>query len=484
MTHVEQLVNIYLESKKRLLDEIRKRALWGRSTWQQEELLRLIDAELQKLNLEAFAWADEAIEHAYMRGARLAWQAAHTADSSVKAFGSFGGLHKPAIRVLAQNAKEFFLIANNLIARQAQDTVRKVGVEVVSRKFAEMLTVRETSKLMEQRLEEEGFGSSVPWRNGRGSMRTDSYAKLVARTTTREAQQTAIFDQMEAMGHHLYKMTSHSPTCKVCAPRQGRVYRTVDFPADDPRQAFPHISEGFPRWPTYKTVHPNCAHLALGYIWNQKSKAEQQAALKRAGEPFDHDPRSEAERARYEKIQRENAERLRDRKQWEKYRAVLSKENVPSFSGFRAMKKAGSLNYQRLQFDYRFEGKYGATRTNPPLENNQNAYGIFGKLSNYTLDDTHPKGKHKAIVFQSALGYNCYSAEALEKEIKAALPMYRAVYKGDNGYGKTYQVTALIAGIGEKAGTYQPVVTTWEYSNLDREKPRMVTCYVSKTKRP
>lgn len=175
---------------------------------------------------------------------------------------------------------------------------------------------------------------------------------------------------------------------------------------------------------------------------------------------------------------------MRDRKQWERYRAVLGKESTPSFSGFRAMKMAGSQNYQRLQFDYRFINANGATSAFPPLENSQNAYGIFGKLSQYALNGAHPSGKYKAIVFQSALGYNQFDANALEMQIIKALPAYRAVYKGDNGYGKTYRVTALIPGIGEKSGTYQPVVTTWEYSNLDKEKPRMVTCYVSKTKGP
>lgn len=486
MTQIERLAKIYLDSRNRLLKEIEKRVLWGRNTRHQEELLALIDRELKRLNLESYAWAQETIDAAYTRGAKIAYQAAYSADRSIRAFSSFGGLHERAITLLAHNTQDYLTITNNLIARQAKDRVREIGVKMTSRKFAEGLTWQETRKGLMSMLQEESF-YTVPWRNGRGSMRLDSYAELVARTTTAEATNTGTLNQMREMGKVLVKMTEHNTTCKVCASRQGRVYRTVEIdelPEGDPRRAFPHIREGMPRWPTYKTVHPNCAHRLLPYIWDQKTAEERQAGLADAGKSFDHDPRGEAERIRYEKAQKANADRLRDRKQWERYKAVLGKENVPSFSGFRAMKKAGSLNYQRLQFDYRFEGKYGATRTNPPLENNQNAYGIFGKLSNYTLDDTHPKGKHKAIVFQSALGYNCYSAEALEKEIKAALPMYRAVYKGDNGYGKTYQVTALIAGIGEKAGTYQPVVTTWEYSNLDREKPRMVTCYVSKTKRP
>lgn len=357
MTYVERLVAIYMRSRSRLLDEISKRKLWGRSTWQQEGMLKLIDDEIARLNKETALWTEDAIKRTYMYGALSVWQAAYEKDKRVKAFGSFGGLHKRAIGILTHNTQDFLRITNSLIARQAQDTVRQIGVEVTSAKFAENLTVRETAKLMEKRLKEEGFYATVPWRNGKGSMRTDSYAELVARTTTAEATNTGTLNQMEEMGYVLFKMTAHNTTCKVCASRQGRVYRTVEeneLPENDPRRKFPHISEALPRWPEYRTVHPNCAHRILAFIWDQKSKKEQDAALKDANKPFDVDPRSEAERKRYEEIQRKNRERLRDRKQWEKYRAVLGNKNVPNFSGFRAMKRANSDRWLEMTSDYRY----------------------------------------------------------------------------------------------------------------------------------
>lgn len=366
MTYVERLVAIYMRSRSRLLDEISKRKLWGRSTWQQEGMLKLIDDEIARLNKETALWTEDAIKRTYMYGALSVWQAAYEKDKRVKAFGSFGGLHKRAIGILTHNTQDFLRITNSLIARQAQDTVRQIGVEVTSAKFAENLTVRETAKLMEKRLKEEGFYATVPWRNGKGSMRTDSYAELVARTTTAEATNTGTLNQMEEMGYVLFKMTAHNTTCKVCASRQGRVYRTVEeneLPENDPRRKFPHISEALPRWPEYRTVHPNCAHRILAFIWDQKSKKEQDAALKDANKPFDVDPRSEAERKRYEEIQRKNRERLRDRKQWEKYRAVLGNKNVPNFSGFRAMKKANSDRYQELRALY-----YKTNRENAIIE--------------------------------------------------------------------------------------------------------------------
>ena len=355
MTQVERLVKIYLTSRERLLKDIEKRLLWGRNARDQQALVALIDAELKKLNLEAFAWTREAVESAYTQGARLAWQAAQSAGIGVQAFGSFGGLHKRAIDLLAANTQDYLSITNNLIARQARDAVRKIGVEVAARKFAETLTMRETRRLMMARLSEENF-FSVPWRNGRGSMRVDSYAELVARTTTAEATNTGTLNQMGEMGQVTVKMTAHNTTCKVCAPRQGRVYRTVDessLPEGDPRRQLPHISLGLPRWPAYKTIHPNCAHRILAYVWGQKGEEELDKTLKEAKKPFDLDPRGEAERKRYEDAQRKNAERLRDRKQWEKYRDVLGDGAPKTLSGFRAMKRSGNENWQNMSSDYR-----------------------------------------------------------------------------------------------------------------------------------
>lgn len=95
-------------------------------------------------------------------------------------------------------------------------------------------------------------------------------------------------------------------------------------------------------------------HVAVPYIWNQKTDEQKKKELAQSSRPFDLDPRGERERKRYEEAQRKNAERLRDRKQWERYRAVLGKENTPrTLSAFRSMKRANSEKWLQLQEDYR-----------------------------------------------------------------------------------------------------------------------------------
>ena len=359
MTWIEKLVKIYLDSRERVTNELNRKLIWGYSTAQEQALLNAIDKELERLNVSTKQWSQAAVQESFVSGAASVFKSV-SPGKPVPAFGAFAGMHKTAIGMLVHNTQSFLAITNNLIARQAQDRVREIGVAITTKKFGENFTWQNTRKALEAELADAGF-YTVPWRNGKGQMRLDSYAELVARTTTAEATNTGTLNQADEMGQHLLKITSHNTTCKVCAPRQGRVYRTIDFDPGDARNAFPHISQGMPRWPTYKTVHPNCAHRLMVYVWTQKSDDEKQAALSGAHEPFDLDPRSEAEINRYNKAQRIKSERMRDRKQWEKYKAVLPKE-APTFSGFRAMKKANSERYQELREDYKRAMKFADLR--------------------------------------------------------------------------------------------------------------------------
>lgn len=141
----------------------------------------------------------------------------------------------------------------------------------------------------------------------------------------------------------------------ICLPFRARA-RLV-LPLFYPRRYQAWTAKRFNRLPgggPCKTIHPNCAHRVLPYIWTQKTKEEQEDALRQAKKPFNLDPRGEAERLRYEKAQRENAERLRDRKQWERYRAVLGDQAPKTFSGFRAMKRAGSEKWLDMTSDYQY----------------------------------------------------------------------------------------------------------------------------------
>lgn len=104
------------------------------------------------------------------------------------------------------------------------------------------------------------------------------------------------------------------------------------------------------------------------------------------------------------------------------------------------------------------------------LPNYQDAVIPRNKLEKYSLDLKHPKGKHKAIVFKSALGFDQSNWELLEQKILAELPYYEAQPTMEDEHGKRYKVTMPITGPN---GITRDVVVTWiiktgvNYPSLD-----------------
>ena len=150
------------------------------------------------------------------------------------------------------------------------------------------------------------------------------------------------------------------------------------------------------------------------------------------------------------------------------------------FAEFRGFKYNDPMEYEHLKWEYRFERQHVARDAAELLPNHQSAQDIQEKLMSYVLNLDHGVGKHKAIVFERALGYNASNAGALERQIRRGLMRYRAESVGHNGYGRKYRTIMRITGPNGK----QPVQVGWII--LDGESfSRMVTAYVDdKNRRP
>lgn len=57
------------------------------------------------------------------------------------------------------------------------------------------------------------------------------------------------------------------------------------------------------------------------------------------------------------------------------------------------------------------------------------------KLTDYCLNPSHPEGKHKAHLFQIALGMSADDAEALRMILLEAIQMQEAVLGRDDEFG-------------------------------------------------
>ncbi len=105
-----------------------------------------------------------------------------------------------------------------------------------------------------------------------------------------------------------------------------------------------------------------------------------------------------------------------------------------------------------------------------------NAEGAFidsVKVNDYCLNPAHPRGKHKARVFESALGLTRANAEVLREALLVAIREEDAELGEKDEFGQRYTVDFKIT---TDAGAAL-VRSGWIILD-DEDFPRLTTCYV------
>jgi hypothetical protein len=345
MTPQEQintrLVTYYKNSFERLLKRIAN--LPPGAAWDgfYKRLLKEIELTVADLDIEAARELAALVKKAYT-GAET------QALKNIQA-GPFGGLNREAMQLIAENAVDELANANRYFGRHTADTIRKIGLDTVAEKLSTGQTIPQIKKRIAEQLRTQGM---IAMTDSAGRKhRLDSYAELVARTTTSEATNTASMETGRQLGYDLVKFTTHSPTCEVCAPIQGRVFsvsgKDTRFPA---LSSVPGFDKGF------KTIHPRCRHklvITVEALWTEEERAKY---LADANKPVRGDTRAQAEVDKYNAIQAEKRERWQDRRQWEKYRAKYPEYAHKTFSEFRRDKAANGNRYQTMLKANRLNG--------------------------------------------------------------------------------------------------------------------------------
>jgi hypothetical protein len=107
------------------------------------------------------------------------------------------------------------------------------------------------------------------------------------------------------------------------------------------------------------------------------------------------------------------------------------------------------------------------------LPNADRALVDIAKLEEYCLNPDHPRGRHKARVFASALGLTKEHAEELKQAILDSARIVEAQIGEVDEYGHRYLVDFMMIGpSGECTVRSAWIVRTGE------EFPRLTTCYV------
>jgi hypothetical protein len=95
------------------------------------------------------------------------------------------------------------------------------------------------------------------------------------------------------------------------------------------------------------------------------------------------------------------------------------------------------------------------------------------KLEGYSLNPNHSEGRHKALVFQSALGITVNNSQELRDALYEAIRTYEAILTKRNAYGQKYQIDFEMTRKGKTA----LVRSVW-IVRFDEDFPRLVTCYI------
>ena len=107
------------------------------------------------------------------------------------------------------------------------------------------------------------------------------------------------------------------------------------------------------------------------------------------------------------------------------------------------------------------------------LPNAEHAFIDIRKLADYSLDPTHPVGRHKSIVFRSALGFTADDADTLHDLLLSAVLAHDAVLGRLDEFGQRYMVdfpTSTFVGSAmlRSAWIIRPA----------EDFPRLTTCFV------
>ena len=107
------------------------------------------------------------------------------------------------------------------------------------------------------------------------------------------------------------------------------------------------------------------------------------------------------------------------------------------------------------------------------LPNSENAVVEVRKLRDYCLSPEHPRGRHKARVFASALGLTVEDSEELRRALLSAAVLGEAVPAEEDEYGRRYMLDfQMSTGIGSATVRSGWIVRSGE------DFPRFTSCWV------
>lgn len=393
LTYEQALAKLYTEAEAKLIKIIKRKVKYGNATVYERSLLRQIDEQIEILRKSSDKLVQELVKSNYKVGLEQLLKDISPDKTAPRSYNLMSRLNVNQINIIVDNITQQLNQAIATVGRRCSDYIRQITLEATAKKLTQGQTVRQMQKELEAQLEESNI-TSISYANG-AEHNIKDYASMVARTTTAETQNTAQVVQGNAWGYDLVRMTSHYPTCKVCAMYQGRVYALTKEAAngkykdkDGKPLQFAYLYDTA-LVDGYNTIHPNCRHRfailpARAYTLDELAEFSRQSM-----QPFE-DTRSDEERKAYATEQAIKRKRNESRRQYEDVKRYLPDQAPKTFAGWQSMKSAKSQRYQDLMEDYKTVKKVALDQDNNLLNEQpliseksvNNGYSVNRKLVN------------------------------------------------------------------------------------------------------
>lgn len=351
------LIEMFRNARDQLLDTIINYHGVGTKVYA-NTILQQAEKTLKRLEKSSAYYAKSVIPKEYQKALDEIYAYFKNNRLRMKHPEAFAHIHNDAIYAVAREMQ--FQIGQGLeqVGRQISryvtaardDTLRQVGLQATGEKIASGSTVQQMQQNLIAKLRDEGF-MAVQYGEGKQAYQVslDSYAGMVARSTTREAGNIARENQLVENGYDLVQFTEHYPTCALCAQFQGRVF---SISGKDKR--FPPLSKAFASG--YRNIHPNCRHVLVAWLEEFQTPEEVEEAIRKSNLPFE-DPRNKEEIDLYNQQQSENRQLRQDLYQYERYKARLGEDAPKSFASFRKLKYNNKDEFKQLVQSYKIKNQ-------------------------------------------------------------------------------------------------------------------------------
>lgn len=471
MTAEEKLLKSYEKARAELQKKM-ETAASGNMRNYYRQLIKDLDKTIKELKKSSADYAKAAVQSDYMQNAAEIFEQMTQQRQIMLPPEAFRQLHSDAIydlrREMQTQLEQGLEKARQQTAQlieDAADTARKIALRSISLDAAQYKvdTVGTISDMQQEvkRLIEKAGILKVEVGSGKHKreMSVTNYAHLVARSVSIEVGNTARINQLTANGYDLVEMSTHYPTCEICAILQDRVY---SISGNDKR--FPPLSKAIGE---YKNIHPHCRHVIVGWVESMHTPEEVAEAIKRSNREWT-DPRTGEEKELYNELQRKNRQARDLRSQYERYKEVLGSDAPKSIMALKKLKKADDDRFAKMQRDYTRRSKL-KREPSLALPFADKAFAEEEKFTKYFFNPENPKGYSKGVAFSSHLGYNIKNWEDFRAEIIEKVALNPACFQEDTEYGQRFNVPMILYGAKNNP---MDVIAVWEVRD---GKPRLIT---------